>query len=63
VTTSTIEIGKLVVDIFDPARKQLIWRSRAEKTLDITEDPDKNYRSLEKAMAKLFKNYPPGSGK
>ena len=62
-TTSTIEIGKLVVDIFDPASKQLIWRSGAEKTLDITEDPDKNYRSLEKAMAKLFKNYPPGSGK
>ena len=63
VTTSTIEIGKLVVDIFDPARKQLIWRGRAEKTLDIKEDPDKNYRSLEKAMAKLFKNYRPGSGK
>jgi len=63
VTTSTIEIGKLVLDIFDLARKQLIWHGRAEKTLDITENPDKNYRSLEKAMAKLFQNYPPGSGK
>jgi hypothetical protein len=27
--------------------------------LDMSSDPDKNYRTLEKAMAKLFKNYPP----
>jgi hypothetical protein len=63
VTSSTIDIGKLVVDMFDPAKKQLMWRGAAEKTLDIKKDPDKNYRNLEKAMAKLFKNYPPGSGK
>ena len=31
--------------------------------LDMSTDPDKNYRTLEKAMAKLFKNYPPGVGK
>jgi hypothetical protein len=60
VTSSTIEIGKLVIVLFDPAGKQLVWRGSASKTLDINEDPDKNYRNLEKAMAKLFKNYPPG---
>jgi len=63
VTSSTIEIGKLVVDLFDPAKKQLVWRGDAEKTLDIKKDPDKNYQNLQKAMAKLFKNYPPGSAK
>jgi Domain of unknown function (DUF4136) len=57
--TSTISIGKLVVDMYDPARKQLIWRGEASKTLDPKRDPDKNYRNLQKAMAKLFKNYPP----
>ncbi len=57
--TSTISIGKLVVDMYDPARKQLIWRGDATKTLDPSKDPDKNYRRLQKAMAKLFKNYPP----
>jgi hypothetical protein len=31
--------------------------------LDMSTDPDKNYRTLEKAMAKLFKNYPPGVDK
>lgn len=62
VTTSTIEVGKLVVDMFDTAKKQLVWRGSAEKTLDIKKDPDKNYRNLQKAMTKLFKNYPPGFG-
>jgi hypothetical protein len=63
VTSSTIEVGKLVIGLFDPATKQLVWRGAASKTLDINKDPDKNYRNLEKAMAKLFKNYPPRGGK
>jgi hypothetical protein len=63
VTSSTIEIGKLVVDFFDSAKNQLVWRGAASKTLDIKKDPDKNYKNLEKAMAKLFKNFPPASGK
>ena len=57
--TSTIPVGTLVVDLYDPARKQLIWRGDASKTIDLKKDPDKNYRNLRKAMAKLFKNYPP----
>jgi hypothetical protein len=63
VTTSTIDVGKLVIGLFDPSTKQLVWRGSASKTLSISKDPDKNYRTLEKAMAKLFKNYPPGAGK
>ena len=63
ITSSTIDIGKLVIGMFDPATKQLVWRGSATKTLDIKKDPDKNYRNLEKAMAKLLKNYPPGSAK
>jgi len=63
ITTSTIEVGKLVIGLFDPATKQLVWRGSASKTLDIKKDPDKNYRTLEKAMARLFRNYPPHAGK
>ena len=63
VNFSTIEVGKLVVNLVDPAKKQLVWRGDAAKTLDIKKDPDKNYKNLQKAMAKLFKNYPPGSAK
>ena len=57
--TSTIPVGTLLVDLYDPAKKQLIWRADASKTIDLKKDPDKNYKNLQKAMAKLFKNYPP----
>ena len=62
VTSSSIDVGKLVIGLFDPGTKQLEWRGSASKTLDIQKDPDKNYRNLEKAMAKFFKNYPPHAG-
>ena len=57
--TSTIPVGMLLVNIYDPAKKQLIWRGDATKTIDLKKDPDKNYKQLQKAMTKLFKNYPP----
>ncbi len=61
--TSTIPIGTLVVDLYDSARKQLVWRGDASKTIDVKRDPDKNYKNLQKAMAKLFRKYPPQPGK
>jgi hypothetical protein len=57
--TSTVPVGMLLVDIYDQGKKQLIWRGDATKTIDLKKDPDKNYKNLQKAMAKLFKNYPP----
>jgi hypothetical protein len=57
--TSTIPIGTIAVDLYDPARKQLIWRGDATKTIDLKKNPDNNYKTLQKAMSKLFKNYPP----
>jgi hypothetical protein len=61
--TSTIPVGVLVVDLYDPATKQLIWRGDASKTIDLKKDPDKNYKNLQKVMAKLFKYYPPQPSK
>ena len=57
--TSTIPIGTLVVGLYDPARKQLIWRGDASKTVELKKDPNKNYGNLQKAVVKLLKNYPP----
>lgn len=61
VSTSTIEVGKLVVNFIDSATNQLVWRGAAAKTLDIKKDPDKNFANLQKAVSKMLKNYPPGS--
>jgi hypothetical protein len=59
--TSTIAVGMLFVDLYDAGKKQLIWRGDANKTIDPKKDPNKNYKNLQKAVAKLFKNYPPQS--
>jgi hypothetical protein len=53
--------GTLVVDIFDAKSKQLIWRGSAEDTL--SESAAKNEKNLDKGVAKMFKEFPPGSGK
>jgi hypothetical protein len=62
-TTSQVEVGTLVLSIYDPAKKQLVWRGSVTKTLNPGKDPDKNYKNLEKAISKLLKNYPPKTGK
>jgi hypothetical protein len=58
-TSSTIQIGTLAFDVYDPAEKQLLWRGSATKTLNPPKDPDKRQRNLDKAVAKLLKNFPP----
>lgn len=58
-TSSTISVGTLGVDFFDPKTKQLVWRGEATKTLEPSKDPQKNQEKLNKAVAKLLKDYPP----
>src|SRR5712672_650515 len=53
--------GTLVVDMYDASTKQLIWRSSAEDTLSDKEA--KNEKNLDKGVAKMFKDFPPGSTK
>jgi hypothetical protein len=60
-TSSTIDNGTLVLDMYDPATKQLVWQGRATKTLDPSSNQEKNEKNLNKAMAKLLKKFPPAS--
>lgn len=58
-TSSTISVGTLVLDMYDPASKQLVWTGQATKTIDPSGKPEKNEKNLNKAMEKLLKNFPP----
>ncbi|HKO60813.1 MAG TPA: DUF4136 domain-containing protein [Pyrinomonadaceae bacterium] len=58
-TTQTINIGTVNIDIYDVSAKNQIWRGAATKTLGSGKDPAKVQKNLHKAMAKLFKKYPP----
>src|SRR3954468_10272911 len=58
-TTSTIYIGQLALDMYAASPKSLVWRGNASKTLDPKAKPEKQQKNLDKAVAKMLKNYPP----
>jgi Domain of unknown function (DUF4136) len=60
--SSTIGIGTLVLDMYDPTTKQLVWTGRATKTLDPGANQQKKQKNLDNAMKKLLKNFPPKQG-
>jgi len=61
--TSTIYVGQLALDMYASSPKSLVWRGAASKTLDPKAKPDKQQKNLDKAVAKLLKNYPPPPAK
>lgn len=58
-TSSTINVGTLVLDMYDPTTKQLVWTGNATRTIDPSSSQEKNQKNLNKAMQKLLKHYPP----
>jgi len=62
-TSSTINIGTINVDLYDVVAKNQVWRGAASKTLGSGKDPAKVNKNLNKAMAKMFKKYPPPAKK
>jgi len=58
-TSSTINVGSLVLDMYDPTSKQLVWTGQATKTVDPSSNQEKNQKNLNKAVQKLLKDYPP----
>jgi hypothetical protein len=54
-----ILIGTLVVDMVDAKTKTIVWRGMGSKELDVKASPEKRDKNIDKAAAKLFKNYPP----
>jgi hypothetical protein len=58
-TESTYEVGTLVIDLFDAKTKEAVWRGTSTKTL--SENPEKNAENLNKAVTRMFKEYPPSS--
>jgi len=60
-TVETYKVGTLVVDLFDPKTKKLIWRGSASDAL--SNKSDKNIRNLDKGVQKMFDHFPPGGKK
>ena len=62
-TSSSIDVGTLVLDMYDHAAKQLVWTGSATKAIKLSKDQQKNQRNLDKAMQKLLKDFPPTNKK
>ena len=60
-STSTWNTGTLIVDIFDVQSKQLLFRGQGQAT--ISDKSSKNTSNLYKALAKMFKDFPPTASK
>jgi Domain of unknown function (DUF4136) len=62
-TTTTqvrdILIGTLVIDLADAKKGQLAWRGMGVKQVDTQAKPEKRDKSINNAVKKIFKNYPP----
>jgi len=59
-TVENTPVGTLIVDVFDGQSKKLVWRGTSTETL--SSKPEKNERKLEKAVADMFKKFPPTQG-
>jgi Domain of unknown function (DUF4136) len=57
-TTSldSYKVGTLIVSIFDGRSKQLIWNGTTSN--DLSSNPDKNVKQLDKDVHEMFKHFP-----
>jgi len=62
-TTNTqvrdILVGTLVIDLADANKGQIAWRGMGVKEVDTQANPEKRDKSINNAVKKIFKNYPP----
>ena len=60
-TSSTVvneyQVGTVVVDMFEPNSKSLVFRGVAEG--EISDNAERNAKRLDKASTKMFKDFPP----
>ncbi len=55
-TVSTWDVGTLVVDVWDPKTKQLVWRGSAGN-ITISQNPSKMQKKLDKALQKMVNTW------
>jgi len=56
-TVNTYEEGTLIVDLFDAKTQEAVWRGTA--TQDLSSNPEKQSKNIDKAVQKLFSKFPP----
>jgi hypothetical protein len=55
----TVHSGRLVLDMYDGGKKQLIWRGVIPDPFNANAKPDQRQKHLSKSIEGLLKHYPP----
>jgi Domain of unknown function (DUF4136) len=55
-TVDNYRVGTLVVSMFENDSKQLVWRGISSS--DLSGNPEKNTKNLDKDVEKMFKKFP-----
>ena len=58
-TLDEVTVGTIAIDLVDASTRSIVWRGLASGELDPHAKPEKREKNIQKAAAKLFKNYPP----
>jgi hypothetical protein len=53
-----VPVGTLAIGIIDAKTRSMVWRAAATKDLDPGQSPEKWEKNLNKAVEKMFKQYP-----
>lgn len=59
-TVDEIVVGTLIVDVVDASTHNIVWRAIASKEINPKASPEKRDKEIQRAVAKLFRNYPGG---
>jgi len=54
-----ILVGTLVIDMADAKKNQMVWRGMGVKEVNTQANPEKRDKSINEAVKKILKNYPP----
>jgi hypothetical protein len=61
-TTTTVRTyteGTLILDMISREENELIWRGSASKTIDQMDSPEQRVKTVQAAVGKLLKDFPP----
>jgi len=52
-------VGTVVLDVYDPTAKLLVWTGVATRALDPNSNEEENLKNADRAAQKMLRNYPP----
>jgi len=59
IRVNEILIGTLVIDMADTTKQEMVWRGMGVKEVDTQAKAEKRDKSINSAVQKILKNYPP----